>query len=379
MKNKKITLSNYSNLLTNIENCIKQAGEKIARTSVREKVVMSWKMGKLISEDLSKNNHIGYKETLLAKLEKDLLIKKRTLYKMRNFYQSYPKLPKDEVSLNWSHYRVLAEIKNDEKRKYLESLTIENNWNVIELERAVKNSKKNSESSSAEVTTKNSDVIRKTATTTKLRPERGQLFSYPLVKDENTEKTYIDCGFNIFREVEESLPKNLALAVQKPPSRASTVDVSKKKENYSFEKSDTSPRKFNTYKAYLDRVVDGDTIRVTIDLGFKLLHKEIIRLKGIDAPEIGTDEGKKSSKMLSKILNGLPFLIVKTIKIDIYGRYVADVFLPPFDSAQGAVDSNPLPERSRRVVHSTPQQVADNGIYLNQLLLNNGSAQILKM
>lgn len=41
------------------------------------------------------------------------------------------------------------------------------------------------------------------------------------------------------------------------------------------------------YRATVVRVIDGDTIDVDIDLGFyTVLHKQRIRLHGIDAPEV---------------------------------------------------------------------------------------------
>lgn len=40
------------------------------------------------------------------------------------------------------------------------------------------------------------------------------------------------------------------------------------------------------YKAQLDRVIDGDTLDVYIDVGFKILTHQRIRLDGIDTPEI---------------------------------------------------------------------------------------------
>jgi len=44
-----------------------------------------------------------------------------------------------------------------------------------------------------------------------------------------------------------------------------------------------------TYKAKLDRVIDGDTIDVNIDLGFDIvLTKQRVRLAGIDTPESRT-------------------------------------------------------------------------------------------
>ena len=35
----------------------------------------------------------------------------------------------------------------------------------------------------------------------------------------------------------------------------------------------------------INRVVDGDTIDVTIDLGFDLAKKERVRIAGVDTPE----------------------------------------------------------------------------------------------
>ena len=45
------------------------------------------------------------------------------------------------------------------------------------------------------------------------------------------------------------------------------------------------------YQCTLDRVVDGDTIDVNIDLGFKIiLAKQRVRLVGIDTPESRTKD-----------------------------------------------------------------------------------------
>ena len=43
------------------------------------------------------------------------------------------------------------------------------------------------------------------------------------------------------------------------------------------------------YKCKVIRVVDGDTVDVNIDLGFGVwLHKERVRIQGIDTPESRT-------------------------------------------------------------------------------------------
>ena len=45
----------------------------------------------------------------------------------------------------------------------------------------------------------------------------------------------------------------------------------------------------------INRVVDGDTIDVTIDLGFDLYKKERVRVAGVDTPEKRTGTSKKRS------------------------------------------------------------------------------------
>jgi micrococcal nuclease len=56
------------------------------------------------------------------------------------------------------------------------------------------------------------------------------------------------------------------------------------------------------YKVTLDRVIDGDTVDVDIQLGFKVvLSKQRIRLHGIDTPESRTrNKEEKVRGLLSK-------------------------------------------------------------------------------
>ena len=54
------------------------------------------------------------------------------------------------------------------------------------------------------------------------------------------------------------------------------------------------------YRVKILRVVDGDTVDVDIDLGFGVwMHKERVRLYGIDTPESRTRD--KEEKKLSLI------------------------------------------------------------------------------
>ena len=56
------------------------------------------------------------------------------------------------------------------------------------------------------------------------------------------------------------------------------------------------------YKATVVRVIDGDTVDCDIDLGFSVvLHKQRIRLKGIDTPESRTrDKVEKQYGLAAK-------------------------------------------------------------------------------
>lgn len=87
-----------------------------------------------------------------------------------------------------------------------------------------------------------------------------------------------------------------------------------------------------TYKATVERVVDGDTIDLIIDLGFKITTFQRIRLRGINTPE--TYRVKKDSEeykegmqakafVLERITNNNNQVIVETDKdVGKFGRYL---------------------------------------------------------
>ena len=49
----------------------------------------------------------------------------------------------------------------------------------------------------------------------------------------------------------------------------------------------------------VDKVVDGDTVDVTIDLGFSILHKIRVRLYGINTPESRTRDLEEKKRGLA--------------------------------------------------------------------------------
>ena len=83
-----------------------------------------------------------------------------------------------------------------------------------------------------------------------------------------------------------------------------------------------------TYKAQVARVIDGDTVVMEIDLGFKIFHVMSCRLAGVNAPELNAkDEATKAAAVASKnyLMELLPvgeWVEIVSRKLDKYGRAV---------------------------------------------------------
>jgi len=81
------------------------------------------------------------------------------------------------------------------------------------------------------------------------------------------------------------------------------------------------------YKAKVRRVVDGDTVDVTIDCGFNIHIKERVRLSGIDTPECRTRDleekkrGLAAKERLEEILESFGDTFVIRTFIDKKGKF----------------------------------------------------------
>lgn len=102
------------------------------------------------------------------------------------------------------------------------------------------------------------------------------------------------------------------------------------------------------YDAKLERVIDGDSIVFVLDLGFRLSFKDNFRLKGINAPEMKTEEGPIAKQALQKMLASATNITVFSEKHGKY-RWLADVFLT-------------LPDKEEQ-------------LHINEWLIENGYAE----
>lgn len=80
------------------------------------------------------------------------------------------------------------------------------------------------------------------------------------------------------------------------------------------------------YYTKIDKVVDGDTVDVFIDLGFSVWHKERIRIAGIDTAEKNTPLGKALKAYMKELLEG-KMVRLQVSKPDKYGRYLGEIWL----------------------------------------------------
>ena len=88
----------------------------------------------------------------------------------------------------------------------------------------------------------------------------------------------------------------------------------------------------------VDRIVDGDTIDISIDLGFDLTKKERVRLAGIDTPEKRTKDqkekemGYQATEFLEMHLMEATKLTVRTEKDGKFGRMLGWLYKSETDT-----------------------------------------------
>jgi micrococcal nuclease len=103
------------------------------------------------------------------------------------------------------------------------------------------------------------------------------------------------------------------------------------------------------YSCKVDRVVDGDTIDVILDLGFDILYRCRVRLYGIDTPESRTrdkDEkvrGKIASTFLKNSIDSGKKVVIETKLKDSkgkFGRVLGNVLVDGVNINQSMIDNH---------------------------------------
>ena len=94
-----------------------------------------------------------------------------------------------------------------------------------------------------------------------------------------------------------------------------------------------------TYSAKLIRVIDGDSVWLEVDLGFRMSLRDNFRLLGINTPELRSQDPEikerayKAKDELERLLSSGD-ITIKTEKAGKYGRWLVNIIVTPTDSSE---------------------------------------------
>ena len=283
-----------------------------------------WQIGRrIVEQEQQGESNAAYGKELVERLSEDLSDKfgsgfsERNLYKMRQFYLAH-KISPPAAELSWSQHVELLPVTNKAIKQRLERQIVCDHLSRRQIRREVRRIE----------TQKRNPAQDKTKVILPQPARQQPLQCYGLIAPDKLARSrgtvVVDCGFNIWREIDR---KDAKLHGQ--PSY--------------------------TYPAKVESVIDADTVWVIVDCGYRTLTRQKLRLHLIDAPERRTPEGEKATRFVRRVLGKNPDIVICTHHYDKYARYLVDIFYLP-DSTD-------------------PKAIYAQGIYLNQQLLDKGLAR----
>ncbi len=319
---------------------IRQVQAASAQRVKQEKVRLAWETGKLINEHILKNKErADYGEKVIIRLAKDLGTSETELRYMLDFARSYPIHPISD-ELTWSDYRELLSLNDAKEREQLAARAKKEKWDTNRIRKEIRqvNASKSGKNLPSEF----------------LEAKPGKVGVYRVIKA--TAGPYagqlaLDLGFSNYLSLDSLLSRRWP---QESRKGRRGVTPFKEGDLVKWNVGARSPRPgeetsplqkasaaafddLYTYRAYVVKVIDGDTFTAIIDLGFEFVTEQKLRLRALDAPEIDTPEGQAAKAFVESSLRGSKSgkaeaisapILIKTVKSDKYDRYLADVFLP---------------------------------------------------
>ena len=144
MANKKIEKSFSDSFIQQVKEIITNAQNKAVRAINTERVLMYWEIGKKIFlEEQNGKNRADYGSFLIENLSKELTatfgsgFSQRQLETCRQFYKVFQIPHTLRAELNWSQYKLLIRINEEDKRTYYIEEACKNNWSSRQLERQI--------------------------------------------------------------------------------------------------------------------------------------------------------------------------------------------------------------------------------------------------
>ena len=322
-------LKTYEELRQAISKARAASTTRIEKAVEQEKVREAWEIGRLIDEHvLQHKERADYGEKVLARLSEDLGMSHTELKYMLQFVRAYPICPPAD-QLSWAHYRELLSVNDIQERQAVAEQAKKESWSRDQLREEVKKRK---------AAKHEPQVIEKEASLTATPGKPGTYKTVKATVGPEAGKVVIDLGFsNYYRTSKELRFKEGAILEATPPfagSGSAPSDLIRMSKRTSAD--------LYTYRAWVVRVLDGDTLKVVVDMGFGVRSVQTLRLRGLDCPELVSKEGKEAKDFVEKLLAPSTQVLIKTIKSDKYDRYLADVFVQGKDGKQHYLNSQLL-------------------------------------
>ncbi|MEI6090967.1 MAG: PDDEXK nuclease domain-containing protein [bacterium] len=136
-----------SSFVFDIKNIIGESRSQAVRSVEFFRVQMYWRLGeRIFNEEQQGKERADYGSSLLQNLAKEIEpeygsgFSYRNLNLCRQFYRTFPIVNALRSQLNWTQYRLLLRIDNEDKRDYYLLESVKNNWTSRELERQINSS-----------------------------------------------------------------------------------------------------------------------------------------------------------------------------------------------------------------------------------------------
>lgn len=289
----------YAALRRSVETVVLKGRQQIERAWVKT----YHECGRMIHEHLLlKKDRAAYGAYVYRQLAADTGVDIRTLQQSVQFYRYFP-IARHGAQLNWAHYRALVQVDDATLREQLLQDTLRHGWPSTHLIERVRSLN----AAAAEAAPSETSTSKKLLT-----PKRGTPGIYRVVK--RGDALAVDLGFKLYVELDDDDEFSAGAFVRfNARGRAVAEDATK--------------ADLFTYAAAVSRVVDGDTLAITVALPRGYHHEMKLRLRGLDCPEMDTAEGKTAKRFVEALVANATDVTIYTTKPDKYDRYLADAFL----------------------------------------------------
>jgi hypothetical protein len=337
MPDKKLVPDSYKRLVTDIASLYEGARKAL--------IEAYWEIGKrIVLVEQRGEIRAAYGTSLLVKISEDLSkrvgngFSLRNLERMRAFYLQNPNsAPAPKLSL--AHHFALLPVRDKKKRQQLEARAVREGLKRDELRLLVRQELVREQVAQnlaretpgvAGIPTPGVGRVRSEEATpyivsrALLTPIRGTLYAYRILDPKTVQPKeegllLLDLGFSCYRDLDAVTSK-----VFKPGDIVESVKTGD--DVYSIRHPSSSIQVLYTYQATVEKVVDGDTLRVVVDLGFNTRTRQYLRLRGIDCPEMDTPEGKQAADFVRSRIKTADQIVLTSSKSDKYDRYLADIY-----------------------------------------------------